>query len=327
MAMIETCFKKLTGVFGDYSEQEFIDCGYRKNGAWGCNGAMLWSYVKTWADEQKSLTHESMYPYLKDKPKLTCPNNLESYNQGAKITNYYYTYEGDEEILKKLVVEHGAVTAGVRSVGPFQYYSGGIFAGCTSNYDDHAVTVVGYGTENGVDYWLIKNSWGPDWGEQGYIRLKRGVGMCGIGRVLAAVSCGNVDGPTDGPLTTTKPCVDKYWSCPEIAKTNCHGFTEHCPKSCGLCDGMTPHASNTCWDDWNICAKIAKNHCYLYGNRCCISCGLGEGMTPAASNTCYDKYTNCADLCDWIPNDCKKSCGKCTTTTMGKADDKNDTDK
>ena len=54
---------------------------------------------------------------------------------------------------------------------------------------DHAVTVVGYGREKGMDYWLIKNSWGVDWGEDGYMRLQRGVGMCGIGRYLAGLTC------------------------------------------------------------------------------------------------------------------------------------------
>ena len=137
--------------------------------------------------------------------------------------------------------------------------------------------------------------------------------MCGIGKVLVTVACGSVDGPTDAPLTTAKPCVDKYSNCPELAKTNCHGYTEHCAKSCGLCEGMTPHPSNTCWDVYNNCAELAKDKCYKYGEKCCISCGNGEGMTPAASNTCYDRYSNCAEswMCTSYPNDCKKSCGTC----------------
>ena len=313
MALIETCFKKITGVFGDYSEQQLVDCGFGKNGADGCNGAYPYAYAKWVADGKKSLTHESEYPYKNKKPKLSCPQNLKTYNQGAKVTNASYTYNGDEELMKKLIVENGAVETSVRAAGPFGDYSGGIFGGCTSDQADHAVTAVGYGTENGVDYWLIKNSWGPDWGEGGFIRLQRGVGMCGVGEELVSLTCDSVDGTTDGPLTTATPCIDKYPNCPEMAKTNCKGNTEHCQKSCGLCKGMTPHASNTCADQFNNCAELAADSCYKTDMKaeCCISCGLGEGMTPAASNTCYDKYYNCGNLCNSYPNDCKKSCGKC----------------
>merc|ERR1719245_120791 len=312
MAAIEVCFKKLTGSAGDYSEQQLVDCGYNKNGARGCNGAWTYSYLKTVADTSLGLTHESTYPYLNKNPKLTCPT-VKAYNQGAKVTGSYFTYNGTEDLMMKLVAKHGAVVTSVAAAGPLSKYAGGVFAGCTSTKRDHAVTVVGYGaTSGGEKYWLIKNSWGADWGEKGYIRLKRGVGMCGVGKDLATVSCGKVSGTTSAPLTTAKPCVDKYSNCPTLAKTSCNRVGEHCAKSCGLCKGMTPHVSNKCWNDWNNCAELAKNYCWKYGKNCCLSCGLGKGMTPVASNKCYDKYSNCASLCQTTAkNDCKKSCGKC----------------
>ncbi|CAJ1408233.1 unnamed protein product [Effrenium voratum] len=65
----------------------------------------------------------------------------------------------------------------------FQLYKGGILTQECGKKLDHGVLLVGYGTENGVDYWKVKNSWGANWGENGYIRMKRGVpkdGECGI---------------------------------------------------------------------------------------------------------------------------------------------------
>ena len=93
MAAIETCLKKATGgEFGDFSEQQLVDCGYQQNGANGCNGAPSYSYIQYVADSSMELTHESTYPYLNKEPKLTCPSGLDAYKQGAKVSP---GYEGD----------------------------------------------------------------------------------------------------------------------------------------------------------------------------------------------------------------------------------------
>jgi len=238
MSAIETCFKKLTGAFGDYSEQQMVDCAFGIYGAKGCNGAPPHAYLM-WAGKNKiEFAAESQYPYLNMWPKLECPSDISVYNQGARVSGLYYTYYGDEELLKKLVYENGAVSAGVYASGGLQDYEGGIFAGCAPDAKtNHAISVVGYGTENGVDYWLIKNSWGTDWGENGFFRLQRGVGMCGIGSALITTECEATSGPTDPPPPPPPACVDQDDECQYYGAQFCsrEQVRSICPASCDAC--------------------------------------------------------------------------------------------
>jgi len=228
MATVETCFKKITGVFGDYSEQQMVDCGYGdENGAWGCSGAYPHAYNKWAADNEVEFASEETYPYTARQG--TCPSEITALNQGAKVSGSYFTYGGNEELLKQLVYEHGAVLVAIHVDGGLQNYGGGIYSGCAANVGiNHGVAVVGYGTENGKDYWLFKNSWGSWWGEQGYGRLERGVNMCAIGPSIATTEC---------IKTETSECSDSYDRCYNYAPVLCWFFwvKENCQKSCGQC--------------------------------------------------------------------------------------------
>merc|ERR1719219_2185157 len=229
MAMVETCFKKITGVFGDYSEQQMVDCAYGdKNGAWGCGGAYPHAYNKWAGDNKVEFASEDDYPYT---ARLgTCPSEITPLNQGAKINGSYFTYSGNEELLKKVVYENGAALVAIHVNGGLQSYGGGIYSGCPAGVGiNHGVVVVGYGTENGKDYWLFKNSWGTWWGDQGYGKLERGVNMCAIGPVIATTKCIKTE--------ETSECSDIYDQCDDYAPYLCWHFLvkEQCQKSCGQC--------------------------------------------------------------------------------------------
>ena len=191
---VETCFKRVTnGTFSDLSEQQLIDCGFDHKGAEGCSGARLDSYLDWLVESGVSLVNEDEYPYLYTQPKLSCPADLDKALSppGAQITDYFMIRNGTEDQLRAMVVSHGAVISSVAAYNEFKEYEGGVFAGCKPGIPAyHAVLVVGYGTtEEGEDYWLVKNSWGVGWGEKGFMLLQRGVNMCSIGHNIAGVEC------------------------------------------------------------------------------------------------------------------------------------------
>ena len=171
----------------------------------GCDGADALSYGVFFAKSLKGQSaHEVSYPYLDDQPNLSCPSGLKNYNSGAFVSKAMPDYRCTEEKLKRLVATYGAAVATIyasdRSLGNFDTT---VYSKCTSNETDHAILVVGYGTDpvSKMDYWLIKNSWGTNWGKNGYLVLQRGVGMCGIGTVCYAAQCSKTTGPlSDTPI-------------------------------------------------------------------------------------------------------------------------------
>jgi C1A family cysteine protease len=93
----------------------------------------------------------------------------------------FISIPADEVKIKEAVARFGPVAVAMHTSKLFYSYKSGIYneANCPINVT-HAVLIVGYGTENGVDYWIVKNSWGPGWGESGYFRIARGTNKCGI---------------------------------------------------------------------------------------------------------------------------------------------------
>ncbi|RRT47643.1 hypothetical protein B296_00053600 [Ensete ventricosum] len=91
--------------------------------------------------------------------------------------------KGAEDELKHAVGVVRPVSVAFEVVNGFRLYKGGVYTsdtcGKTPMDVNHAVLAVGYGVEDGVPYWLIKNSWGEDWGVDGYFKMEMGKNMCG----------------------------------------------------------------------------------------------------------------------------------------------------
>jgi hypothetical protein len=160
-----------------FSEQQLVDCSLTY-GNMGCNGGIMqnaYTYI-----HDKGITTEEAYPYtgVKESCRKYIPVTYISSCINVIPNELQLTYA----VMKNPVSV--SIEADSRS---FQFYKSGVYdnADCGTNLD-HGVLVVGYGNENGKDYWLVKNSWGINWGEAGYIKILRDSvkestkGMCGI---------------------------------------------------------------------------------------------------------------------------------------------------
>jgi len=121
----------------------------------------------------------SDYPYTGSDD--TCA--FDKTKVGALVTGYHYAGTQDEEVIKQLVYENGPFAIAINAT-PLQFYWGGIFNPwswmCDPASLNHGVLLVGYGVDGTTNYWIIKNSWGKSWGEDGYFRMIRGTGCCGV---------------------------------------------------------------------------------------------------------------------------------------------------
>jgi len=172
-------FKK-TGKLVSLSEQNLVDCSTKQGNA-GCLGGFPdWAY--RYINKNKGIDTESSYPYT----AMDGDCKFDASNIGATVDACVAVVKKSEENLQKSVATIGpisvAIDAGHQS---FQLYEEGVYyePECSEDLLDHGVLAVGYGSDdNGQQYWLVKNSWGEDWGNMGgYIWMARNRNNnCGI---------------------------------------------------------------------------------------------------------------------------------------------------
>uniref|UniRef100_A0A8C9V0K8 Cathepsin S, ortholog 1 n=1 Tax=Scleropages formosus TaxID=113540 RepID=A0A8C9V0K8_SCLFO len=163
---LEGQMARKTGRMIPLSPQNLMDCS-TSYGNHGCNGGHMRNALN-YVMKNKGIDSDKFYPYK------------------AKVTGHCSTYRvlpwGDEKALQNIVATVGPVSVAIDATHSLIRYRKGIYHDprCTQTAN-HAVLVVGYGTHRGQDYWLVKNSWGTGWGENGYVRMARNKkNLCGI---------------------------------------------------------------------------------------------------------------------------------------------------
>jgi len=168
------------------SEQNLVDCS-TSQGNMGCDGGLM-TQAMDYIISNGGIDTEKSYPYTAEDG--TCVYNAA--NSGSTLKAYTNVQAGDEnDLLAKVVIGPTSVAIDASNES-FQLYTDGVYnePDCSTSQLDHGVLAIGWGTDSGTDYWLVKNSWGDSWGQAGYIWMSRNAdNQCGIATAATLPTC------------------------------------------------------------------------------------------------------------------------------------------
>lgn len=286
---IEYAYKMCTGNLLSFSEQELLDCAY-ENSRDGCNGG--W-YTNAWdfVIEDNHLSSESNYPYQGSDGTCSHSSHVNSLANKVRINGYAQSQTTEAGVLNDLVNQMPLAVA-FTVEDNFYPISSGIYDGCAGRTSpNHAVILTGYGQ----DYFEIKNSWGSDWGEDGYGKLERGRNVCGILSYVYYIKY------TDLDSSDFEEDQDEDEGESEADDSDCVDLKDNCAS----------------WAASGYCAADHEYYDYVMGycRYSCSDCTCAdirhECGTYLDMGYCTTQYV------DWMALNCPVTCGYCTGCDAG----------
>lgn len=172
-----------TNLLYNFSEQQIMDCS-RRYGNMACNGGLMDKAFEYAIDNGMCKLEDVPY----DAESEFCTQTVKNCPKVAHFSQCFEIPANNERLLREAVYRSPVAVSIEADTKTFQFYNGGILdsSNCGTTLD-HGVLAVGYGEEDGKKYWIVKNSWGADWGESGYVRIGRSdnedsEGVCGIAK-------------------------------------------------------------------------------------------------------------------------------------------------
>lgn len=176
------------------SAQDLTSCDNLNSGCNGGNPSLAWRYMST-----TGVVSEECYPYemgtcqhpgCSDEPtpkcNKTCANGKTFASDKHFAANFYSIARNVSQIATEIMT-NGPVEAAFTVYTDFNTYKSGVYSHVSgSSEGGHAISIIGWGVEDGVDYWLVKNSWNTGWGIDGYFKIRRGTNECGIEAAIVA---------------------------------------------------------------------------------------------------------------------------------------------
>lgn len=176
---LEGAYFRKTGSLASFSEQQLVDCS-SSYGNQGCNGGLMDQAF--WYVIDHGITLESKYPYR----GTGGPCKYVDTDKAFQISDCTDVTVNKEKSLMAAIAQQPVSVAIEADHLSFQLYKSGVYSGNCGTKLDHGVLAVGYGSQDGKNYFKVKNSWGAGWGSSGYIYIVRkgdGKGQCGIQEV------------------------------------------------------------------------------------------------------------------------------------------------